>query len=144
MSWLWTSGELLTPNGAVLAVAQNNSLYCDRQEILLESSSGGTFYLRGTVSDGRMFYLRQAGLTTSRLDVNCDGREYRAERIKPLRRARRILRVDDGAEVLHTDPRLRAGELQVSQVESQLSLVDAAFITWGCVLLDAPDTQVRI
>ena len=144
MSWLWRDGELRSADGTTLAVAQRTTLYCDREEMLLEPSTTGAFRLRGTTSDGDMYYLRQAGLTNTKLEIDCAGTAYRAERIKPLRRARRIFRVADGAEVLHTEPRLRGGELDVTQVESTLPLVDAAFITWGCVLTDAPETEIRI
>lgn len=148
MKWRWEDRKLRNADGAgdVVAEATDNALTVGRHKFLLESEPGQRFCLRGTPGDGDMFYIRQAGFTNARLQARCENRVYRAERINPLRRARRILS-EDGEEILRTEPlHGLPGALSVELLDKKaaIPLVDVAFLTWACGLTDAPGKRVRI
>ena len=137
--WTWCASALTDADGSELASVRDGVLATAAGERLtLESSldsSSPRFFLRAQTAAGagEDFSVTQAGITVTRLRAACGEREYLLERRNPFRRERRIVARSTGAEVASTAP---AGEgLRVSVGE--LPELDAIFLSYACLLLDA-------
>ncbi|MDU7599946.1 MAG: hypothetical protein E7K46_06730, partial [Corynebacterium sp.] len=79
--------------------------------------------------------------TVTRLRATCADREYLLERRNPFRRERRIVARGTGAEVAST---ASAGDgLRVSVSLGELPELDAIFLSYACLLLDATPRTLR-
>jgi len=132
-------------SGTQLAHVLSDVIYIGDEESLLIERLTRTvrFRCRGTTSGGEVFTLTQPGLTVSTLVGDCAGRSYELRRVSPWRKGRVIMRGD--VEVGVVEPGAR--ELCVSLVQSPdgegLPLIDVAFLTWCCVLVDMPQREMR-
>jgi|GEM_PF-318442 hypothetical protein len=131
--------------GAQLAHVLSDVIYIGDQESLLIERLTRTvrFRCRGTTSGGEVFTFTQPGFTVSTLVGDCAGRSYELRRISPWRKGRAIMRGDVEVGVVEAGAR----ELCVSLVQSPdgegLPLIDVAFLTWCCVLVDMPQREMR-
>lgn len=134
--WVWDGDELLAGDGSVLACVSDSVLHVDGERVPLEL--GRTrFELRS--ADGSM-RLRQHGLTVTTLHGDCAGRSYVLARRNPWRKRRDITSAT--GRVAEIRPQL-SGKVEVRWSE-EIPLLDAAFLTWGCVQVDAPQRETRI
>lgn len=133
--WVWDDGQLLARNGTLIASISGSVLRVGERELLLERGPGPRFELR---TGSRV--LRQQALTVSTLRADCAGRSYTLARRNPWRKRRDIIAAS--GVVAEIRPRL-SGSVEVRRKES-LPLLDAVFLSWGCVLVDSPQRETRI
>lgn len=130
--WATVRADVLNVKESQLAAAQ--------ERILLEHSvdSGSQrFWVRGTATTGKTLHVAQQGVTVSHMQAKCLDREYTLDRPNPFRRERRI-RDADGNEVLRTRPTFK-GTLEIFDIAAEnVPDIDAAFLTYCCLLVDAP------
>ena len=143
--WTWRAGALTNAEGHELASVRDGVLATAAGERLaVESSldsSSPRFFLRAQTAAGEDFSVTQAGFTVTRLRATCADRGYLLERRNPFRRERRIVARGTGAEVANTAP---AGDgLRVSVGVDELPELDAIFLSYACLLLDATPRTLR-
>ncbi|MDO5098647.1 MAG: hypothetical protein Q4D85_07795 [Corynebacterium sp.] len=141
----WVDDELLAEDGRVIAHVTADLLVVDGHRLLLESAVGtgmGVARLRATSDCGSVFTLRKASMTVRLLQVTCGDRKYTLERDSMWRTARTI-RSETG-ESLGTISTKISGVVQVSLVDAaSVPIVDLAFFSYGCVLIDAAVKNLR-
>lgn len=134
--WFWDGSELLASDGSVLAFVFGSVLHVgDVSMPLLRSRT--RFEL--TSRDGSL-RLWQQGMTVTTLRAECADRSYILARRNPWRKNREI--ASDTGVVAEVRPQL-SGKVEV-RWSGELPLLDAAFLTWGCVQVDAPQRETRI
>ncbi len=141
--WVWRGNELVDAHGDVIAVVRSDVIFLGQDRLLIESVPGPLhFRARATTGDGRIFTLGQNGMTVGVLNANCDGRRYELKRTSPWRKQRVIV---NRAGVAATVRPLISGKVEVQSgpVDNELPLIDAVFLTWGCVLVDSPVRRPR-
>lgn len=134
--WVWDGDELLADDGSVIAHVSDSVLHVDGQRVPLER---GRTRFELTSTDGSM-RLRQQGLTVTTLHADCEGRSYVLARRNPWRKRRDISTA--AGVVAEIRPQL-SGKVEVRR-DVALPLLDAVFLTWVCVLVDAPQRETRI
>ena len=137
IQWTWRAGALTNAEGHERASVREGVLATAAGERLaLESSldsSSPRFFLRAQTAAGEDFSVTQAGITVTHLRATCADREYLLER--------RIVARGTGAEVASTAP---AGDgLRVSVSVGELPELDAIFLSYACLLLDATPRTLR-
>ncbi|MDY3126613.1 MAG: hypothetical protein SOW59_00565 [Corynebacterium sp.] len=152
-SWRWMRSEssrfsatdrsrdivvLREDSGDVIARVHSGVFSMGHQDLLLENTAGPQrFRLRATSPQGKLFTLSQIGFTVSHLRADCDGRIYYARRLNPFRRVRTIF--STAGNHVRTTPDLKGQLLVVAAPNAApITFFDAAFITYGCFLLDGP------
>ena len=145
--WTWREGalssaaghELASVHGGVLATAAGERLTLESS---LDSSSP-RFFLRAQTAAGagEDFSVTQAGITVTRLRAACGEREYLLERRNSFRRERRIVARRSGTEVASTAP--TGAGLRVGVSVRELPELDAIFLSYACLLLDATPRTLR-
>lgn len=142
--WTWTGNRLLDPDDRVLASVSSDVIYYGADRLLIESDPGPIrFRARATTGDGRVFTMAQAGFTVGVLEADCDGRSYQLRRTSIWRKEREI--VGDNGVVAWTRP-LISGRVAMypGPARDDLPVVDAVFLSWGCVLVDSPVRHPRV
>ncbi|AJK69410.1 hypothetical protein [Corynebacterium marinum] len=143
--WVWVGNELFDTRRDTVARVRSDVIFFDSERMLIESEPGPyRFRARATTGDGRVFTMSQNGLTVGCLDSDCDGRTYTLRRTSVWRKERHILDAD-GDIVAHIRP-LISGRVEVhpGAAWSDLPLIDAVFLSWGCVLVDSPVRRPRM
>lgn len=138
--WVWEGNTLTNQDGDVAAFVRADVMFVGDHRLLIEATPGPmNFRFRATAENGEMITMRQVGLTVYHLTATCGDRHYTLERMSPLRKERSIRR--DGHQVAKVSPYRTS--LRVFEV-SDFPLLDAAVLTWGCVLVDVPGRNMRI
>lgn len=133
-TWVWRSGTLFDAAGNPRAVVADGVLAVDGQQLELSLRRTPRFVLKAAG-----FSLTQEGFSVSRLVGQCPGGCYLLRRLSPFSKKRVVLL--DGVVVAEVAP--RGAELVVSVHSEAVPLVDLAFLTWGCVLIDLPHLEMR-
>lgn len=143
--WVWEGNELFDAHRQPIALVRSDVIFFDSERLLVESEPGPfQFRARATSGDGSVFTLVQGGFTVSCLEADCDGRKYTLRRTSVWRKERHIL--DESGEVVaHARP-LISGKVEFHPGPgwSGLPLIDAVFLSWGCVLVDSPVRRPRV
>ncbi|RSZ62431.1 hypothetical protein EAH68_09850 [Corynebacterium hylobatis] len=143
--WTWEGNELFDAHRSRLAAVRSDVIIFDSERLLIESEPGPfQFRARATTGDGRVFTLVQSRMTVSTLLADCDGRRYTLQRSSVWRKARHIIDAD-GDIVARVRPLISGRvEFHPGPAVADLPLVDAVFLSWGCVLVDSPVRRPRI
>ncbi|WP_454044904.1 hypothetical protein [Corynebacterium sp. Marseille-Q2516] len=143
-TWVWEGNELIdAPSGEVLASVRSDVLHIGDERILIEHSAAAPmtrFWARATTSSGQVLTIAQDGLTVAQLRARCADRDYTLVRTS-LWRTQRVVRDGQGREVAHVRPLISG---RVEFIAEHPRLLDAVFLSWGCVLVDAPVRRPRI
>lgn len=142
--WTWSGNALIDQRGGVVASVISDVIYLGEDRLLVESSPGPWhFRARATTGEGEIYTLAQTSLSIARLSADCVGRRYTLERTSPWRKERRILDAS-GQPCAVITPRV-SGKVEVSDTPEfqPLPLIDAVFLSWGCVLVDSPVHRPR-
>lgn len=143
--WVWEGNALYDPVGKMIAEVRTDLIYVGGERLLVEYSPGPfRFRARATSANGDVFTLWQVGYTVNKLAADCAGRSYTLERISMWRKERRILTAE-GMPAATVRP-LVSGKVEISDDtdETPLPTVDAVFLTWACVLVDAAVRRPRL
>ncbi|MCF4006200.1 hypothetical protein L1O03_03270 [Corynebacterium uropygiale] len=143
--WTWSGNDLIDQQGGIVASVISDVIYLGEERLLIESSPGPWhFRARATTGEGEVYTLIQNSLSVARLSADCVGRRYTLERTSPWRKERRILDAS-GAPCAVVTPRV-SGKVEVSDAVdyAPLPLIDAVFLSWGCVLVDSPVRRPRV
>lgn len=142
---MWEGNELYDRHGVLLAHVTADVLTVGQTRLLLEHSAGTMrFRLRATSPAGAFGTLRQSGMTVSHLVGRCSDRHYFLDRVSVFRKERHI-KLADGTVAAVVKPHLN-GSVQVHDGPGygELPVIDSIFLSWGCVLVDAPWRRTRI
>ncbi|MGV0438784.1 hypothetical protein ACUY2L_06355 [Corynebacterium mastitidis] len=143
--WVWQGNELIDASGACLASVRSDVLHFGEERLLIEcAAEGPRFRARATSMTGGVFTIVQTGLTVHRLHARCMDREYDLVRSSLWRKQRLIS--SKGAPVAVVRP-LISGRVEISETpgaQDSLVLLDAVFMSWGCVLVDSPVRRPRL
>ncbi|MDR7329960.1 hypothetical protein [Corynebacterium guangdongense] len=145
-SWAWRGDELYDEHGVMIADVRAEVLRADRHRLLLERSPERmSFGLRGTAVDGTVYLLTQSSFTVAHLEADCQGRRYVLTRHKPWRKERIITDLASGDRVARVRPRFDGTvELHDGSGLGNVNLLDVAFMSFGCKLVDSPGHNLRI
>lgn len=144
-SWVWDGNELFDRQGVLLAYVTADVLTVGQTRLLVEHSAGTMrFRVRATSPAGAFGTIRQTGVTTMHLSATCGEREYVLDRVSYFRKERQI-KLADGTVAAAVKPQ-RNGRVEVHDgpAYGQLPVLDSVFLSWGCVLIDAPQRCTRI
>lgn len=142
--WVWEGNELVDARGDTIAVVRSDVIILGSDRLLVESTPGPIqFRARATTGDGRIFTLGQAGMTVNHLAADCDGRPYSLRRTSLWRKERAIANSEGVTAVVRP---LISGKVEVHDGprSTGMPLIDAVFLTWGCVLVDSPVRRPRV
>lgn len=154
----WRDKELVAENGRVFAFVRADILHVgagDHERLLLESSLGTAvgFRARATSENGAVCTVHKASWTVHELVASCEQRKYLLVRVSPWRKVRDI--IDARGNVVCHIRALPSGELEIETfapiaddplipaAEDSLPLLDLAFLTYACKLVDLPTHNLR-
>ncbi len=145
-AWVWRGDKLFDARDTMIADVRAEVLRVDAHRLLLERSPDPmTFGLRGTAVDGTVYMLAQTGFTVAQLEADCQGRPYQLYRRKPWSKSRIITDASSGNRVVRVRPRFDGSvEIDDGLGFEDVDLVDVAFMTYGCKLVDSPGRNLRI
>ena len=144
-SWVWRDNNLIDSLGTQMASMRADIIHVADQNILIEAlATNFHFKCRATTSDGDIFTVSQRGFTVANLDATCGDRRYTLARTSTWRKVRGITTLDGGVYA-YVRPRAN-GQVEVHDgpLVEDIPLLDAVFLTWVCVLVDAPVRRPRI
>lgn len=143
--WAWSDGTLVDAAGIVIAHVTAEVLGLGATRLLLETPEEScSFHIRATAGTGAFGVVNQDGFTVSRLRGMCEDREYVLRRPSLWKRNRDIL-LADGRVGLRTKP-TTGGRLDIygGPGNAAMPIVDVAFLTWVCVLVDTGHKPLKI
>lgn len=143
--WVWDGDELYDRDGVVLAYVRADVLTVGQTRLLIEHTAGSMkFRVRATSSTGVFGTVFQTGVSVNKLAGRCEVREYTLPRRNVFRKEREI-RLADGSVAATVRPML-SGAVKVfdGPAYDELPQLDAVFLSWTCVLIDAPLRNLRI
>lgn len=143
--WYWDGQELYDRDGALLAYVRADMLVVGQTRLLIEHTAGSMkFRMRATSPSGVFGTLFQTGVTVNKLVGRCGERSYLLNRRNVFRKERDI-KFDDGTVAATLRPQ-HSGIVKIDDgpAYDELPQLDAVFLSWGCVLVDAPSRNLRI
>lgn len=143
--WVWDGDELYDRDGVVIAYVRADVLTVGQMRLLIEHTAGSMkFRVRATSPTGVFGTLFQTGVSVTKLSGRCDDRVYTLPRRNLFRKERDIL-LADGSVAATVRPMLSgAVKVQDGPAYDEIPQLDAVFLSWGCVLVDAPLRNLRI
>lgn len=144
-SWVWRDNNLIDALGTQMASVRADIIHVGDQNILIEAlATNMHFKCRATTSDGDIFTVSQRGFTVTHLDATCGDRHYTLERTSTWRKVRGIAS-PTGDVYAYVQPRANGRvEVHDGPCVDDMPLLDAVFLTWVCVLVDANVRRPRI
>ncbi|MBP3088055.1 hypothetical protein EML15_02655 [Corynebacterium sp. sy017] len=136
-TFTWEKGDLITPEGTLIARVRSDVLEYGQQRLLIETSPGTlmSFRMRATDRDGQVFTLQKEKITVFELIAQCADRAYTLSRTSHWHR-RRVIKV--GTTPVATIRALVGGGLELGLLAAaeQVPMLDLVFMSYGCFLID--------
>lgn len=143
--WAWDGDELYDRHGVLLAYVTADVLTVGQTRLLMEHSAETMrFRMRATSPTGAFGTIRQTGMTVMNLHAFCGEREYHLKRSSYFRKDRDITLADGRVAAVIRPQRNGLVEVHDGPAYGDLPVLDSVFLSWGCVLIDAPRQRTRI